>query len=412
MGGWTLRKDVTHLTRLFLLLLLLYAAPAWAQVCAPATAPGSGTTRRIPAGTSWGTIQNTINTLGPGDNLLFQRGAVFNATSQLVITRDGTASNKILIGVYGTGPNPVIDGYVSSATNIPATHFYGINFSGANHVIWDGVDLRDMLNGHAITIQDNSNFVTVRRSRISVARAACVKINEGSDDITFEFNQVSGCGTPSPVAGAPYHERIYVGTDLSDTTTEDVVRRPVLRYNTLIGGSQDGIEFKPGVRDGLIEGNLIRNGLIGIHVSHWPGNRTQNNNIIRYNLVRDITGNGRGIIVKSGGEIHHNVVANVGGTNRPGIEVDHTTNSSQAINAHHNTVYNASGPGILNRSGETVANNLVRASGSGNFAQDPLFFNPAAFDFRIPVNSPAARLGAYAPGEALREVGHTACLGE
>jgi hypothetical protein len=401
-------KEGIRTMRLLLTTLVLLLG-AWVGVstgqssCADETPLGMGTTYRIPAGASLSTIPSNLK---PGDNVLFERGGTYNPTAQINITADGTASQKILFGTYGTGARPVING-----TKIPTNHFYGLNFDGANHIIVDGLELRNMVNGQAITIHNNSNNITIRRSKINVARVACVKIAGGSDDAVVEYNEILGCGT-----GGSYGESIYVGTDPLNTTTEDVVLRPTIRYNTIIDTDKERIEFKGGVRNGIIEGNVIQGGNQGILVSHWSTSTFQNAHKIRYNLIRDIVGSGGsiyGMAIRSGAEIHHNVVANVGGTSRPGIWIHDIANQNQVITAHHNTVYNASGAGTQDGGGAntTFSSNLVRASGSGNFAQDPLFVSPASFDFRIPSGSPASGAGAYAVGQALRPVGHTACLG-
>jgi parallel beta-helix repeat protein len=63
--------------------------------------------------TPWKSIKhlNSIfERLQPGDSILFKRGEIFNGG--IVISRSGTAANPIVIGAYGSGDRPVINGFV------------------------------------------------------------------------------------------------------------------------------------------------------------------------------------------------------------------------------------------------------------------------------------------------------------
>ena len=70
--------------------------------------------------TAWQNIDrvNQINfNLQPGDRILFQRGGVYRG--KLSINSNGTASNYIEIGAYGTGAKPVISGSVAVTGWVP-----------------------------------------------------------------------------------------------------------------------------------------------------------------------------------------------------------------------------------------------------------------------------------------------------
>ena len=64
--------------------------------------------------TPWRTLER-INSefqgFKPGDRILFNRGDIFRG--KLKISRSGSQGNHIVIGAYGTGPNPVISGFTS-----------------------------------------------------------------------------------------------------------------------------------------------------------------------------------------------------------------------------------------------------------------------------------------------------------
>lgn len=61
--------------------------------------------------TPWKTpakVNSVFSTLNPGDQILFKAGEVFNGT--LKINKSGGAGNPIIIGSYGTGAKPVLNG--------------------------------------------------------------------------------------------------------------------------------------------------------------------------------------------------------------------------------------------------------------------------------------------------------------
>lgn len=64
--------------------------------------------------TPWRSIQHlnaVFDRIQPGDTILFKRGEVFDGG--IVISRSGSAQAPIVIGAYGTGELPVINGFVS-----------------------------------------------------------------------------------------------------------------------------------------------------------------------------------------------------------------------------------------------------------------------------------------------------------
>lgn len=72
-------------------------------------------------GSPWQTItklNSVFSSLSPGDSVLFNRGDVF--TGQVVISRSGSVGSPIVIGAYGSGVKPVINGFstISSWTSL------------------------------------------------------------------------------------------------------------------------------------------------------------------------------------------------------------------------------------------------------------------------------------------------------
>lgn len=61
-------------------------------------------------------LNSFMNSLQPGDSVLFRRGDTFYG--QIIITRSGNSSQKIHFGAYGSGTQPIISGfYVPSSWN-------------------------------------------------------------------------------------------------------------------------------------------------------------------------------------------------------------------------------------------------------------------------------------------------------
>jgi hypothetical protein len=375
------------LQRLVILLVTIPAA-AFAQTnCATETPRGTGTTYQISSSSQLANLP----VLKPGDNVLLRRGTTFFTSATVTVRQSGTSTRPILFGAYGSGSRPVLDGSRQSTR-----YHYGINAVGRSWVTIDGLEIRNY--GVPVHIYQ-SQQIKVRRSLIHRARATCNKIAGGSSDITLEGNHIHTCGLTSNGEG------IYVGTDPANTSTEDVVQRVILRRNTVGNLNHEGIEFKPGVRNSILDSNRIDDVSIGVHVSHWPGSSFKNAHKITKNLLSNLSD--RGMVVKSGAEIWKNVVSTAPGF---GYQILDSSGTGQPINLHHNTVYNTTAPGISVGGGPmTNTANLVYRTGGGNFSRDPLFVNPAAMDFRLRSGSPAAGLGAYGVGEALWSVGHTGC---
>lgn len=99
--------------RLVLLLLLTFTSAAAMAATYYVSATGSDTNSGTSQAQAWQTIarvQQHMNNINPGDQVLFQRGGVYPGT--LSIWRSGTAASPIVFGAYGSGDKPVISGAV------------------------------------------------------------------------------------------------------------------------------------------------------------------------------------------------------------------------------------------------------------------------------------------------------------
>ena len=99
--------------RNLLLALLLVCVSEAGAVVYYVSPNGSDTNNGTSTSTPWKTIER-VNQLGTGitagTQILFERGGIFRG--RININGSGTASNKIVIGAYGTGADPVIAGSV------------------------------------------------------------------------------------------------------------------------------------------------------------------------------------------------------------------------------------------------------------------------------------------------------------
>ncbi len=86
--------------------------------------------------TAWKTFGNVNwRTLVPGDQVLLKRGDTWTATN-LNLNGKGTVANPILLGAYGTGPNPVI-------TAADLTTATCVTLQNPSYVNVDSIDCRD-----------------------------------------------------------------------------------------------------------------------------------------------------------------------------------------------------------------------------------------------------------------------------
>lgn len=97
-------------------------------------------------GTAWATIGkvNTVwaaHTFAAGDSILFNRGNTWYGT--ITVTESGASGTPIVIGAYGTGADPIIEGFLtlSSWTSVGDTIYYAslTGESATEMVTLDGV---------------------------------------------------------------------------------------------------------------------------------------------------------------------------------------------------------------------------------------------------------------------------------
>ena len=111
--------------------------------------------------TAWKTITRVNNEWGyqAGDDILFKRGETWT-DSGLDIHHSGTTENPVIIGAYGAGPKPVIDG---------SRDFGGSAMSSiysASYITIQDFRITNMVHGN----YDGISFCCEPRSHITISR--------------------------------------------------------------------------------------------------------------------------------------------------------------------------------------------------------------------------------------------------
>ncbi|NRQ33658.1 hypothetical protein HII36_17635 [Nonomuraea sp. NN258] len=168
------------------------------------TAAGTG------ASTAWKSLARaSALTLGPGDRLLFKSGQRWQG--QLLIKGAGSPGAPALVGSYGTGPKPVIDGQgtVDAAVRISDVHDFTVdglevtNHSADTSVYRSGVNLFAKDSGRLANVTlRNLNIHDVNgQGGHSVAAAGLLISIRGNttptyfDNLVVEKNEISKIGS-------------------------------------------------------------------------------------------------------------------------------------------------------------------------------------------------------------------------
>jgi hypothetical protein len=109
----TVFVKIMFVNKIFILLFCLNSLVASATDYYISSA-GNDAANGLSSSTSWKTIakiNSIFSAFKPGDRILFNRGDTFAGT--LNITKSGSIGNPITIGAYGTGADPVLNGFVT-----------------------------------------------------------------------------------------------------------------------------------------------------------------------------------------------------------------------------------------------------------------------------------------------------------
>lgn len=107
---------------------------------------GNNSNSGLNPASAWQTItklNSSFGSIAAGDSVLFKRGEIFYGT--IVVNKSGSVANRIVIGAYGNGMNPIVTGlttissWVSLGGNIWEATVSG-GLSSLNTVIFSGAD--------------------------------------------------------------------------------------------------------------------------------------------------------------------------------------------------------------------------------------------------------------------------------
>ena len=340
----------------------------------------------------------------PGDYILFKRGDVFK---HLIINNSGIKDKRIVFSYYGdkSKPLPVIDASTETKnadiaiqiTNKDFIHINGLYLKHVDGGVYVFESSRDLM------ISNCKIEGTLKAGRAGIRLVRKRNKEQNYPNPIFINNEVFNTGEGIALNGFPYDEgpgkeyRVQGGLienniirNLKNTKTADGIttnradfKNIIIRKNDISGWSDDGIDLFA-ASNVIIEYNLIHDPLT--NATHGSGikaggetrkttngdiviGHTGGNNIVRYNLVKDITGTltgdkFNGIITNGGasGKIYGNLISNVIGH---GMKVSGKAKDWAIV---HNTLTKINKDGLqfyvdpMFKGNVTVANNIFIAN--------------------------------------------------
>ncbi len=297
-------------------------------------------------------LQTLLDTAQPGDNFLLKRGDTWTTRAGIYgldISADGTASEYIVIGAYGTGNKPVFD---FSGTDYMIRFYSGTAAASASYLKIENIKFTStalpLTNRPDDAIFFNgSGQTTTSPSNIIISNCVIDSIIEGinaklyANNITIENCTISNTGLISNRAGngvyssAPntiIRDNIFNGCATGDNTTSHSIyisrmndclvenniidgknakgnlvavsnaRRLTIRGNTVFSGQSGGIGGGPQdytgefgfYEDVLIEKNIVYNAPFGISIVRSNGGGTVTGTAVGDNIkiINNIIYNG------------------------------------------------------------------------------------------------------------------------
>lgn len=330
------------------------------------------------------TFAKGCSVLTPGATL-YARGGTYVASLAVNAVPSGTSwTNKVRIAAYqnetvwmrpGSGATRVLD-FAGSQQYI---EFDGINLDASN-VTHDNVKI----NGTSTT--QNAHHIRIKNAELIGSTLLSQPNHQFGVLATGQFAAVIG--------GNEFINLVVHGGGPSDFSHNFYIQSPdnLIEYCDMYDAAGNGVQ--------------IYNGY---------GHNNTSNNVVRYNIIRDILrplGRHRGVIVSRGvnNQVYGNLIYNIQGSNTPTAGIEVFSSSSQNTKIYNNTIFNTNSRGIqvdTGASGTVVRNNIAYQcstgtyidSGTGTvqsnnvFTLNPIFVNSGANNFRLQATSPARNTG-------------------
>jgi parallel beta-helix repeat protein len=255
---------------LYTLLILLATVNAYgAYYVASPGSGGSDSNSGTSSGSPWATLAKVNSTVTvAGSDVYLNRGDTWTE-QKLVIDWTGTPSDRVVIGAYGTGADPIIDGNDTQ----PTTIWNGlINVDGDyDYITVENINLIDSA-GEGIRFDGGADYCYAQNVTVSGSYGAAIIWYDGANNGLAENCSVTTVGIdrvedrPFAIGGSRYVDSLTV------------------RNCTITNSIAEGIGFYKGSDNCLAEYNLIYNAWsVGIYVD--AGQYCT----IRYNVVYGTT---------------------------------------------------------------------------------------------------------------------------
>ncbi|WP_162182070.1 right-handed parallel beta-helix repeat-containing protein [Arthrobacter sp. PAMC 25486] len=276
-------------------------------------------------GQPWAGLAKANRTLHPGDKIVLKRGSVFEgASAALAFTGSGTAQNPIIVGAYGEGERPQLNGAgvvenVVSLHNQEYIHVSGLEITNRDPLFDStfglntstntqknlravNISARDFGVVHGITVTDlfihdiNGNLNSKWNGGIffnvagSVVNGEILGVPTKFDDVLIEGNKFERVDR----SGIKLVDSVWSNQSLANSpntplnwypSTNVVVRDNQFRH---VGGDAITVRDTDGT---LVEYNLVRHARFqntGYNAGIWPFQTT--NSVIQYNEVSNTHG--------------------------------------------------------------------------------------------------------------------------
>ncbi|GEM_PF-2734770 len=335
------------------------------------------------------TIQKAFDVVEKGGRINID-GGVYNERAMLY--KSGTKENPIVIRSYNSTNRAVIDG--TGITNSQGTYFALItligegtayaNYTGANHIIVDGLEIiNSPMNG--ISGICGSSNVTIQNCTIKNCSGSAIAfgiMGKASENINVYKNYIENC---------------------SQTVREAISLRKVNNFdiwnNHVKSVVKESIDAKSGSRNGTIRENIVENcGAGGIYIDAGyavenqaglltygePVPETENILIYCNKVITATPGTGIAVASEQGNKAHDihifNNIVYFGGAHAQqqtcGIKVadnsDVKTGELKNIYIYNNTIYNHAQQGIYvnfpNVKNIVIRNNISAYNDAGNMS--------------------------------------------
>lgn len=340
-------------------------------------------------------LNTDLNAASCGDRFFLKRGETWTAndTSDNIelINKQCTSSTKIVVDAYGSGALPIIDGVSQNANT--GTTGAGIYVERSNWIEIKNIVLRDwntnIFSGVKDVLVDGIEIDGTGKEGFRVKRHTASP-NVLTERFTLQNSTIHEAGQISN------GECIYLGIDpASSGGVQDVSHTITIKNNTIHTCIPEAIEAKPGIRELVIERNVIHtvnaaNNTSGAVLLHYDETGVTNpNHVVRFNHIYNVHTalDGNCIFLRGGGRVYGNILQDCVDN---GVRTQDFIADGFARLVYNNTIYsNDAACTSLHGAGSAARNNICWANGSGNDASDPLFVNAAGGDFALQAASPA-----------------------